>query len=93
MRGFDELPLICRCFYRSYAKLDRPYDECPKRNRVGIIRKAKAILTKDALLNLDNASIFLYYIYCEEIWGGANKIHLYPFNIPSISHKTTLFEL
>ena len=43
---------------------------------IGIMYKAKQILTKKALLMLYHAYIFPYMTYCIEIWGCASQIRL-----------------
>ena len=45
---------------------------------VGIICRAKKYFTTTALINLYNAFIFPYLIYCVEVWGNALSIHLTP---------------
>ena len=45
---------------------------------VGIIYRAKKYFTTTALVNLYNAFIFPYLIYCVEVWGNALSIHLTP---------------
>ena len=45
---------------------------------VGIICRAKKYFTTTALVNLYNAFIFPYLIYCVEVWGNALSIHLTP---------------
>ena len=45
---------------------------------VGIICRAKKYFTTTALINLYNAFIFPYLIYCVEVWGNALSIHLKP---------------
>ena len=45
---------------------------------VGIICQAKKYFTTTALINLNNAFIFPYLIYCVEVWGNAWSIHLTP---------------
>ena len=45
---------------------------------LGIICRAKKYLTTTALINLYNALIFPYLIYCVEVWGNALSIHLTP---------------
>ena len=46
---------------------------------IGIIRKAKKILNKKALLNLYHALIFPCLIYCVEIWGCAKRHTYHPY--------------
>ena len=46
--------------------------------RVGIICRAKKYFTTTTLINLYNAFIFPYLIYCVEVWGNALSIHLTP---------------
>ena len=43
-----------------------------------IICRAKKYFTTTALINLYNAFIFPYLIYCVEVWGNALSIHLTP---------------
>ena len=45
---------------------------------VGIICREKKCFTITALINLYNAFIFPYLIYCVEVWGNALSIHLTP---------------
>ena len=44
----------------------------------GIILRARNFFNKKTLLNLYHAFIFLYLIYCVEIWGNAANIYLDP---------------
>ena len=53
---------------------------------VGIICRAKEYFTTTALINLYNAFIFPYLIYCVEVWGNALSIHLTP--LLKLQHKT-----
>ena len=46
--------------------------------RCGIILRARKFFNRKILLNLYYAFIFPYLIYCVEIWGNANDIHLLP---------------
>ena len=43
---------------------------------VGIICRAKKYFNTSALINLYNAFVFPYLIYCVEIWGNALSIHI-----------------
>ena len=45
---------------------------------MGIICRANKYFTTTALVNLYNAFIFPYLIYCVEVWGNALSIHLTP---------------
>ena len=45
---------------------------------VGIICRTKKYFTTTALINLYNAFIFPYLIFCVEVWGNALSIHLSP---------------
>ena len=45
---------------------------------VGIICRAKKYFTTKALIQLYNAFILPYLIYCVEVWGNALSIHLKP---------------
>jgi len=45
---------------------------------VGIIYKARRVLSKKSLVNLYHSYIFPYLIYCIEVWGCAAKTHLHP---------------
>ena len=44
---------------------------------VGIICRAKKYFNTSALINLYNAFVFPYFIYCVEIWGNALSIHIH----------------
>ena len=43
---------------------------------VGIICRAKKYFNTSPLINLYNAFVFPYLIYCVEIWGNALSIHI-----------------
>ena len=45
---------------------------------IRIIRKARPLLNKRDLTNLHQPFIYLYLIYCVEVWGSAKYIHLSP---------------
>ena len=45
---------------------------------VGIICKAKKYFNTPALINLYNACVFPYLIYCVEVWGNALSTHIQP---------------
>lgn len=45
---------------------------------IGILCRAKKLLNKSALLNLYNAFVFPYLIYCVEVWGNALSVHTQP---------------
>ena len=44
----------------------------------GIILRARRFFNRKTLLNLYHSFIFLYLIYCVEIWGNAADIYLLP---------------
>ena len=43
---------------------------------MGIVLKARKVLTKKVLLQLYHSFVFPYLIYCSEVWGTASDIHL-----------------
>ena len=43
---------------------------------IGILHKTQKILGKDSLLTLYNCFIYLYIIYCIEVWGAASLKNL-----------------
>ena len=43
---------------------------------IGIMYKARTYLDRKSLINLYNAYIYPYLIYCVELWGNAAKCHL-----------------
>ena len=43
---------------------------------IGIMFKARTYLNRRSLINLYNAYIYPYLIYCVESWGNAPKCHL-----------------
>ena len=43
---------------------------------VGIICREKTYFNTSALINLYNAFVFPYLMYCLEIWGNALSIHI-----------------
>ena len=45
---------------------------------IGIIHKTRSFLNKHTLRNLYFTFIYPYLIYCVEIWGNTNDIHLKP---------------
>ena len=45
---------------------------------IGIIHKTRNFLTKNTLRNLYYTFVYPYLIYCVEIWGNTNDIHLDP---------------
>ena len=45
---------------------------------IGIICRARKFFSKSALINLYYAFIFLYLIYCVEVWGNALSTHTQP---------------
>ena len=45
---------------------------------IGIICRAKKYFSRSALINLYNAFIFPYLIYCVEVWGNALSTHTQP---------------
>ena len=45
---------------------------------IGIINKTRNFLNKNTLRNLYYTFIYPYLIYCIEIWGNTNDIHLDP---------------
>ena len=45
---------------------------------IGIICRARKFFSKSALVNLYSAFIFLYLIYCVEVWGNALSTHTQP---------------
>ena len=45
---------------------------------IGIINKTRNFLSKNTLTNLYYTFIYPYLIYCTEIWGNTNDIHLDP---------------
>ena len=45
---------------------------------IGIINKTRNLLSKNTLTNLYYTFIYPYLIYCTEIWGNTNDIHLDP---------------
>ena len=45
---------------------------------IGIILKTRNFLTKNTLRNLYYTFVYPYLIYCVEIWGNTNDIHLDP---------------
>ena len=45
---------------------------------IGIIRRARPLLNKNALKNLYHTFIYPYLTYCVEVWGSANSVHLSP---------------
>ena len=45
---------------------------------IGIIHKTRNFLTKNTLTNLYYTFVYPYLIYCVEIWGNTNDIHLDP---------------
>ena len=45
---------------------------------MGILLKARKVLKIKVLLQLYNAFVFPYLIYCSEVWGNASDIHLQP---------------
>ena len=45
---------------------------------VGIICRAKTYFNTSALINLYNAFVFPYLIYCVEVWGNAPSTHIHP---------------
>ena len=47
-----------------------------KKNR--LFYKMQQYLGKKALVNLYYSLVFLYLIYCNEIWGNAFSVHLDP---------------
>ena len=48
---------------------------------IGIMFKARTYLDRRSLINLYNAYIYPYLIYCVESWGNAAKCHLDPLYI------------
>ena len=48
---------------------------------IGIMFKARTYLDRKSLINLYNAYIYPYLIYCVESWGNAAKCHLDPLYI------------
>ena len=46
---------------------------------ISIICRARKFFSKLALINLYNAFIFPYLIYCLEVWGNALSTHTQPF--------------
>ena len=46
---------------------------------IGIVRKARKLLNKKALLNLYHTFIFPYLIYCVEIWRCAKRHTYHPY--------------
>ena len=45
---------------------------------LGIINKAKPLLTKIGLRNLYYSFIYPYFTYCVEVWGNAATSHMFP---------------
>ena len=45
---------------------------------IGIICRARKFFSKSALINVDYAFIFLYLIYCVDVWGNALSTHTQP---------------
>ena len=45
---------------------------------IGIICRAKKYFNTSALINLYNAFVFPYLIYCVEVWGNALSTHIQP---------------
>ena len=45
---------------------------------IGIIHKTRNFLNENTIRNLYYAFIYPYLIYCSEIWGNTNDIHLDP---------------
>ena len=45
---------------------------------IGIMFKASDYLNKNCLSNLYDTYIFIYPIYCIEVWGNASHCHLLP---------------
>ena len=45
---------------------------------IGIICRARKFFSKSALINLYYAFIFVYLIYCVEVWGNALSTHTQP---------------
>ena len=56
---------------------------------VGIICRAKKYFNTSALINLYNAYVFPYLIYCVEVWGNALSTHIQPL----LNYKVRLLEL
>ena len=46
--------------------------------KIGIICRAKKYFNTLALINLYNAFVFPYLIYCVEVWGNALNTHIQP---------------
>ena len=45
---------------------------------IGIIRRARPLLNKNALKNLYHTFIYPYLTYCVEVWGSTKSVHLSP---------------
>ena len=54
---------------------------------IGVLRKARKLLSKDMLVTLYNSLVFPYLNYCLEVWGGAQDIHIKSL---IILHKRTI---
>ena len=54
---------------------------------IGVLRKARKLLSRDMLVTLYNSLVFPYLNYCLEVWGGAQDIHIKSL---IILHKRTI---
>ena len=52
------------------------YDKNKVAKGIGVIFKARTCIDRRSLINLYNAYIYPYLIYCVESWGNAAKCHL-----------------